>query len=31
VHYVDAGYSIIAMPRPERLKLDVQQAEAEST
>lgn len=31
VHYVDAGYSIIAMPRPERLKLDVQQAEAEGT
>ncbi len=29
IHYVDAGYSIIAMPRPERLKLDVQQAEAE--
>ncbi|MEW6437115.1 MAG: enoyl-ACP reductase FabI [Pseudomonadota bacterium] len=31
VHYVDAGYSIIAMPRPERLKLDVQQAEAEGS
>ncbi|MDR3408711.1 MAG: enoyl-ACP reductase FabI [Methylovirgula sp.] len=29
IHYVDAGYSIIAMPRPERLKLDPQQAEAE--
>jgi enoyl-[acyl-carrier protein] reductase I len=29
IHYVDAGYSIIAMPRPERLKLDVQQADAE--
>jgi enoyl-[acyl-carrier protein] reductase I len=28
IHYVDAGYSIIAMPRPERLKLDPQ-AEAE--
>ena len=27
IHYVDAGYSIIAMPRPERLKLDPQQAE----
>lgn len=24
IHYVDAGYSIIAMPRPERLKLDAQ-------
>ncbi len=31
IHYVDAGYSIIAMPRPERLKLDEQQAEAEGT
>jgi enoyl-[acyl-carrier protein] reductase I len=31
IHYVDAGYSIIAMPRPERLKLDVQQAEAEGS
>ncbi|MGP8232953.1 MAG: enoyl-ACP reductase FabI [Methylovirgula sp.] len=29
IHYVDAGYSIIAMPRPERLKLDPQQADAE--
>jgi enoyl-[acyl-carrier protein] reductase I len=24
IHYVDAGYSIIAMPRPEPLKLDAQ-------
>jgi enoyl-[acyl-carrier protein] reductase I len=31
IHYVDAGYSIIAMPRPERLKLDVQQAEGEGS
>ena len=29
IHYVDAGYNIIAMPRPERLKLDPQQAETE--
>jgi enoyl-[acyl-carrier protein] reductase I len=30
IHYVDAGYNIIAMPRPERLKLDAQ-SEAESS
>ncbi|MEJ0050358.1 MAG: enoyl-ACP reductase FabI [Methylovirgula sp.] len=30
IHYVDAGYSVIAMPRPERLKLDAQ-SEAESS
>jgi len=29
IHYVDAGYNIIAMPRPERFKLDPQQAETE--
>jgi enoyl-[acyl-carrier protein] reductase I len=31
IHYVDAGYSTIAMPRPERLKLDVQQADVEGS